>query len=60
MVVPKVMGRAVALNPLVVIVALLAGGELLGVTGAILAVPVAAAVAVVLDEVRRERGRGGG
>jgi predicted PurR-regulated permease PerM len=54
-VVPKVMERAVALHPLAVILALLIGGQLYGVTGAILSVPVAAALAVVLDEVRRER-----
>ncbi len=55
LIVPKVMERAVALHPLAVLVALLAGAELLGVTGAILSVPVAAAFSVVLDEVRRER-----
>ena len=52
--VPKVMERAVALHPLVVILALLAGSQLLGVAGAVLAVPVAAAVAVVVDEVHRK------
>ena len=55
LVVPKVMQQAVALHPLAVMVALLAGGELLGVTGAILSVPVAATVAVVLEEVRYAR-----
>jgi predicted PurR-regulated permease PerM len=55
LIVPKVMERAVALHPLVVLLALLSGAELLGVAGAVLAVPVAAALAVVLDEVRRER-----
>lgn len=54
-VVPKVMERAVALHPLAVMLALLIGGELFGVTGAILSVPVTAALAVVLEEVRRER-----
>lgn len=55
LIVPKVMERAVALHPVVVLLALLSGAELLGVAGALLAVPVAAALAVVLDEVRRER-----
>lgn len=55
LIVPKVMERAVALHPLVVLLALLSGAELLGVAGAVLAVPVAAALAVVLEEVRRER-----
>ncbi|HEV2121543.1 MAG TPA: hypothetical protein VGW38_02060, partial [Chloroflexota bacterium] len=44
-----------SLHPLAVMLALLIGGELFGVTGAILSVPVAAALAVVLEEVRRER-----
>jgi predicted PurR-regulated permease PerM len=55
LVVPKVMERAVALHPLAVIIALLVGGELLGITGAILSVPVAAAIAVVIREVRLEQ-----
>jgi predicted PurR-regulated permease PerM len=55
LIVPRVMSRAVELHPLVVILALLAGSELLGVTGAILSVPVAAALSVVVDEIRRQR-----
>jgi predicted PurR-regulated permease PerM len=55
LVVPKVMEKAVALHPMVVMVALLAGGELLGVTGAVLSVPVAAGLSVLLDVVRSER-----
>jgi predicted PurR-regulated permease PerM len=55
LIVPKVMERAVALHPLAVMLALLAGAELLGVTGAILSVPVAAAVSVLVREVRLEQ-----
>jgi predicted PurR-regulated permease PerM len=55
LIVPKVMERAVSLHPIAVLLALLAGSELLGVAGAILAVPVTAAVAVVVDEIRRSR-----
>ncbi|MGH2354378.1 MAG: AI-2E family transporter, partial [Chloroflexota bacterium] len=55
LVVPKVMERAVKLHPLAVMTALLTGSELLGVTGAILSVPVAAALSVVIQEVRVER-----
>jgi predicted PurR-regulated permease PerM len=54
-VVPKVMERAVALHPLVVMLALLIGGELYGVAGAILSVPVTAALSVVVAEIKRER-----
>lgn len=39
-IVPKVMQRAVGFNPLVTIIALMVGGQLLGVVGAILAIPI--------------------
>ena len=55
LIVPKVMGRAVELHALAVMLALLAGSELMGVAGAILAVPVTAALSVIVDEIRRER-----
>ena len=51
---PNIVGRAVKLNPLAVLLALLIGGTLLGIVGALVAVPVAAALAVVLDEGRQE------
>ncbi len=54
---PKVMGNAVELHPLVILVALLVGSELLGAPGALLAIPVAATLAVVVDEIRLERVR---
>jgi predicted PurR-regulated permease PerM len=46
--VPKVMERAVGLNPLLVIIALIAGGLLSGVVGALLAIPVAGALQVIV------------
>ena len=51
--VPRIMGQALQLHPLAVIVALLIGGALLGVVGAIVAIPVAAALAVLLEEFQR-------
>jgi predicted PurR-regulated permease PerM len=42
-VVPNVMGNALRLHPLVVIVALLGGGEIYGLPGALIALPLAAA-----------------
>ena len=53
--VPRVMGHAVKLNPLVVLVALLVGTQLLGLAGALFAVPAAGALAVVVDELHQER-----
>lgn len=52
---PRIMGRAVRLHPLAVILALLAGASLFGIIGALVAVPVASAIAVLLDEARKGR-----
>jgi predicted PurR-regulated permease PerM len=48
--VPKIMSRQVGVSAVTVIVALLVGGSLLGIAGALLAVPTAAALQVVFDE----------
>lgn len=48
--VPRVMSRQVGISPVVVIMALLIGGSLLGIVGAILAVPTAAILQVLLQE----------
>ncbi len=45
---PKLVGRGVGLHPVWVLVALLVGGELFGIAGVVVAVPVAAALRVVL------------
>ena len=49
--VPKVMERQVGVSPVTVIAALLIGGKLLGIVGAILAVPSAAILQVLFMEV---------
>ena len=49
--VPKIMQRQVGISPVFVITALLIGGSLLGVIGAILAVPTAAIVQVLFQEI---------
>ncbi|MHB8619378.1 MAG: AI-2E family transporter [Chloroflexota bacterium] len=46
--VPRVMGRATGVSPLTVILGILVGAKLMGIPGALLAVPVAAAVQVLL------------
>ncbi len=58
--VPKVMERQVGVSPVTVIVALLIGGKLLGITGAILAVPTAAILQVIFAEVLAQRDRKAG
>ena len=58
--VPKVMQNAVNLSPAAVIVSTLIGGSLFGFAGALLALPVAATVKVVIVETwLRDRGRRG-
>lgn len=47
---PLVMARSVRLHPVVVILSVLAMGDLLGIAGVILAVPSAAVATVLLDE----------
>lgn len=49
--VPQLMKRAVGLNPLLVIIAITVGGRLLGIGGALLAVPIAVVIQVVAQEV---------
>jgi len=48
--VPHIMGRQVGVSAVTILVALLVGSELLGFVGAILAVPTAAIIQVVLQE----------
>jgi predicted PurR-regulated permease PerM len=50
--VPRVYGRALRLPSSVVLVALLAGGTLMGIPGAFLALPVAAAIRMLVLELR--------
>jgi predicted PurR-regulated permease PerM len=55
--VPKIMSRQVGVSAVTVIIALLIGGSLLGIVGAILAVPSAAILQVVIEELLDERDR---
>ena len=53
--VPKIMQRQVGVSPVIVISALLIGGSLLGIVGAVLAIPTAAILQVVFTAVLNER-----
>lgn len=55
--VPRIMARQVGVSPVIVIGALLVGGSLLGIVGAVLAVPTAAILQVVVQELLDERDR---
>jgi predicted PurR-regulated permease PerM len=54
LVVPQVMKYSVGLNPLVVILAVAIGGRLLGISGALLAVPITVVVQIIIEEFLRE------
>ena len=53
--VPRVYGRTLNLPPVIVLIAVLAGAELLGVTGVLLALPLTAAGRVGLDYLMQNR-----
>ena len=57
---PKIVGESVGLHPLVVMIALIIGGSLLGLLGMVLAIPGAAAVRVLIRHFLLEDNRGGG
>ncbi|MEV0379063.1 AI-2E family transporter [Nonomuraea sp. NPDC050643] len=48
---PRVMKRSVDVTPAVTVIAALFGGALLGIVGALLAIPVAAAISLIIREV---------
>ncbi|HTA20175.1 MAG TPA: AI-2E family transporter, partial [Polyangia bacterium] len=51
-IVPRVYGRALRLSSAVVVVALLIGGKVGGIVGALLALPIAAALRMLIEELR--------
>jgi predicted PurR-regulated permease PerM len=55
LIVPRIMGRTVELPAIVSLVAVLIGGVLLGIVGALVAIPVAAAVRLLLQEIAFHR-----
>jgi predicted PurR-regulated permease PerM len=52
---PLVYSKAVQLNGLVILIALLVGGQLLGIPGALLAIPVAEIIRILITELRDYR-----
>ena len=51
LIVPRIMGRTVEVPAIVSLIAVLLGGVLLGIVGALVAIPTAAAIRLVLNEV---------
>jgi predicted PurR-regulated permease PerM len=48
---PKIMNRAVQIPGSIVVIAALAGGSLLGILGALIAIPVAASIVLIVKQV---------
>jgi len=55
LIVPKVMEKSVGLHPVIIIIAAVIGGQLGGVPGMILAVPIATIVSIIVEDFRNER-----
>ena len=51
LIVPKVMEKSVGLHPVVIIIAMLIGGQVAGVLGIILAIPVTTIVSIILEDI---------
>lgn len=56
LIVPTVMKTAVGLKPLVTIIALMIGGKLLGVTGALLSIPILIVIIEIVNEIMLQKG----
>jgi len=53
--IPKIMNKAVGLNPVLIILALLIGGKIAGVVGIFLAVPLAGAIGLFIRDVMNKK-----
>ena len=54
LIVPKVMEKSVGLHPVVIIIAATIGGQLAGVAGMILAVPIATIASIIFEDIKTE------
>ncbi len=54
LIVPQVMKKAVGINPLIVILGVSVGGKLLGIAGALLAVPITVVAQIITEDILRE------
>lgn len=57
LIVPKVMEKSVGLHPVIIIFAALIGGQLAGVPGIVLAIPVATIISIILEDIKYENNR---
>lgn len=54
--VPKIMQKAVGLNPIIIILSIIIGNELIGVLGALLSIPFVSMLVILFNSLRIERG----
>lgn len=54
LIVPKVMEKSVGLHPVVIIIAMLIGGQLAGIMGIILAIPVTTIASIILEDIYKK------
>ncbi len=52
---PKVMNKAVGVDPLIIILSIMVGGRLAGTAGVLLAIPVAAVLSILLEELHTRK-----
>ncbi len=50
LIVPKIMQKAIGISPVIILLALLIGAKLLGIVGAVLSIPLAASISVIILE----------
>lgn len=55
LIVPKVMEKSVGLHPVIIIIAVAIGGQIGGVPGMILSVPMATIISIILEDIRNEK-----
>ena len=53
--VPKVMGKTVGANPLLILLSVLIGFNIAGIIGVLMAVPIVAAISVFISDFREQR-----
>ena len=54
LIVPKVMEKSVGLHPVIIIIAMLVGGQLAGILGIILAIPVTTIISIILEDIYKK------
>ena len=55
LIVPKVMEKSVGLHPIVTIIAAIIGGQLAGIIGMILAIPITTIVFIIAEDIKAEK-----